>query len=61
MVFQINYETEAVEATFRNNDTAIYSIAINESLCVTGSAGKVTIWYIDQSFNLEALMSGQVC
>ena len=47
MVFQINYESEAVEATFRNNDTAIYSIAINESLCVTGSAGKVTIWYID--------------
>ena len=37
MVFQINYATEALEATYRTNETAIYSIAVNEAFCVTGS------------------------
>lgn len=37
MVFQINYATEALEATYRTNESAIYTIAVNEAFCVTGS------------------------
>ncbi len=37
MVFQVNYLTEALEATYRTNETAIYTIAVNEAFCVTGS------------------------
>lgn len=37
MVFQINYATEQLEATYRTNETAIYSISVNEAFCVTGS------------------------
>ena len=29
MVYQINYDDETLEATYRTNDSAIYSIAIN--------------------------------
>lgn len=37
MVYQINYDDEVLEATYRTNDSAIYSIAINQAFCVTGS------------------------
>ena len=37
MVYQINYDDETLEATYRTNDSAIYSIAINQAFCVTGS------------------------
>jgi hypothetical protein len=37
MVFQINYHTEVLEATYRTNDSAIFSIAVNEAFCVVGS------------------------
>jgi WD40 repeat protein len=29
MVYQVNYDDEVLEATYRTNDSAIYSIAIN--------------------------------
>lgn len=37
MVYQINYDDETLEATYRANDSAIYSISINQAFCVTGS------------------------
>ena len=37
MVYQLNYDDETLEATYCTNDSAIYSIAINQSFCVTGS------------------------
>ena len=38
MVYQISYHTEQLEATYQTNDSDIYSIAVNEAFCVTGSA-----------------------
>ena len=37
MVYQLNYDDETLEATYCTNDSAIYSIAINQAFCVTGS------------------------
>ena len=37
MVYQVNYDEETLEATYRANDSAIYSISINQAFCVTGS------------------------
>ena len=37
MVYQINYDDETLEATYRANDSAIFSISINQAFCVTGS------------------------
>lgn len=63
MVFQINYQTEALEATYQTNDSAIYSIAVNEAFCVTGSEDKfVRVWPLDFSeFYLEAKHENTVC
>jgi len=48
MVFQINYHTEAVEATYRTNDSAIYTISVNEAFCVIGSEDTyLRIWPLD--------------
>jgi WD40 repeat protein len=63
MVFQINYQTEALEATYQTNDSAIYSIAVNEAFCVTGSEDNfVRVWPLDFSeFYLEAKHENTVC
>ena len=37
MVYQLNYDDETLDATYCTNDSPIYSIAINQSFCVTGS------------------------
>ncbi len=48
MVFQVNYQTEALEATYKTNDAAIYSIAVNEAFCVIGSEDTyLRIWPLD--------------
>jgi WD40 repeat protein len=63
MVFQINYATEALEATYKTNDSSIYSIAVNEAFCVTGSEDKfLRVWPLDFSeFVMEAKHEGTVC
>jgi len=63
MVFQINYLTESLEATYQTNDSAIYSIAVNEAFCVTGSEDNyVRVWPLDFSeFYLEAKHEDTVC
>ena len=62
MVFQINYHTEALEATFPLHDGAIYSLSVNEAFCVTGSEDKfLRIWPLDFSeFFMEARHEGTV-
>lgn len=63
MVFQINYHTENLEATYQTNDSAIYSIAVNEAFCVTGSEDTyLRVWPLDFSeFFMEAKHEGTVC
>lgn len=63
MVFQINYATEALEATYRTNESAIYTIAVNEAFCVTGSEDQyLRVWPLDFSeFFMEAKHEGTVC
>lgn len=63
MVFQINYATEALEATYRTNESAIYTIAVNEAFCVTGSEDQyMRVWPLDFSeFFMEAAHEGTVC
>ena len=48
MVFQVNYQTEALEATYKTNDGAIHSIAVNDAFCVTGSEDcYLRVWPLD--------------
>lgn len=56
MVFQVNYQTETLEATYKTNDGAIFSIAVNDAFCVTGSEDTyLRVWPLDfQSYLLEA-------
>ena len=63
MVYQISYHTEQLEATYRTNDSDIYSIAVNEAFCVTGSADQyLRVWALDFSeFFMEAKHEGTVC
>ena len=62
MVFQVNYQTEALEATYKTNDAAIYSIAVNDAFCVTGSEDTYfRVWPLDfQEFFMEAQHEGTV-
>jgi len=63
MVFQINYHNLSLEATYQTNDSAIYSIAVNEAFCVTGSEDTyLRVWPLDFSeFFMEAKHEGTVC
>ena len=63
MVYQLNYDDETLEATYCTNDSAIYSIAINQAFCVTGSKDKyLRIWTLDfNEFLMEAKHEGTVC
>lgn len=63
MVYQISYHTEQLEATYQTNDSDIYSIAVNEAFCVTGSADQfIRVWALDFSdFFMEAKHEGTVC
>ena len=63
MIYQINYDDETLEATYRTNETAIYSIAINQAFCVTGSEDQyLRIWALDfNEFLMEAKHEGTVC
>jgi len=62
MVFQVNYANETLEATYKTNDAAIYSIAVNDAFCVTGSEDTyLRIWPLDfQEFFMEAQHEGTV-
>lgn len=63
MVYQINYETETLEGTYMTNDSAIYSIAIDQAFCVTGSEDQfLRLWALDfNQFLMEAKHEGTVC
>jgi WD repeat-containing protein 90 len=63
MVYQVNYATEQLEATYRTNDSSIYTIAVNEAFCVTGSEDQyLRVWPLDFSeFYMEAKHEGTVC
>lgn len=63
VVFQINYHNEQLEATYKTNDSAIYSISVNEAFCVTGSEDQfLRVWPLDFSeFFMEAKHEGTVC
>lgn len=63
MVYQINYLTEQLEATYKTNDSAIYTIAVNEAFCATGSEDQfLRVWPLDFSqFFMEAKHEGTVC
>jgi WD40 repeat protein len=63
LVFQVNYATETLEATYKTNDASIYSIAVNEAFCVTGSEDQfLRVWPLDFSeFIMEAKHEGTVC
>lgn len=56
MVYQINYQKETHENQFKTNDAAIYSIAVNDAFCVTGSEDSfLRVWPLDfQEFFMEA-------
>lgn len=62
MVFQVNYQTETLEATYKTNDGAIFSIAVNDAFCVTGSEDTfLRVWPLDfQEFFMEAQHEGTV-
>lgn len=48
MVFIVNYATETLEAPYKTNDAAIYSIAVNEAFCVIGSMDSyLRVWPLD--------------
>jgi len=62
LVFQINYHNESLEGTFQLHDSAIYSIAVNDAFCVTGSEDQyLRVWPLDFSeFFMEAKHEGTV-
>ena len=48
MIFQVNYQNENLEATYKTNDAAIYSISVNDAFCVTGSEDSyLRVWPLD--------------
>lgn len=59
----MNYHTESLEAAYKTNDSAIYSIAVTEAFCVTGSEDTyLRVWPLDFSeFFMEAKHEGTVC
>lgn len=63
MIFQVNYQSESLEATYKTNDAAIYSISVNDAFCVTGSEDQfLRVWPLDfQEFFMEAQHEGTVC
>ena len=63
IIFQINYQTEILEATYRTNESEIYTIAVNENYCVTGSQDQyLRVWRLDFSeFLMEAKHDEAVC
>ena len=56
MVFVVNYQDETIEATYKTNDAAIYSLSVNEAFCVIGSMDSyVRSWPLDfNDFHIEA-------
>lgn len=62
MVYQINYAKETHENQFKTNDGAIFSIAVNDAFCVTGSEDSfLRVWPLDfQEFFMEAQHEGIV-
>jgi len=62
IVYQVNYQTEQLEATYKTNDKAIYSIAVNDAFCVIGSEDSyLRVWPLDfQEFFMEAQHEGPV-
>lgn len=61
-VYQVNYQTEQLEATYKTNDKAICSIAVNDAFCVVGSEDSyLRVWPLDfQEFFMEAQHEGPV-
>lgn len=48
MIFQVNYQSETLEATYKTNDAAIYSLSVNDAFCVTGSEDSyLRVWPLD--------------
>ena len=48
MIFQINYQSEQLEGTFKTNDGAIFSISVNDAFCVVGSEDcYLRVWPLD--------------
>ena len=62
MVYIVNYQNETLEAPYKTNDAAIYSIAVNEAFCVIGSMDSyLRVWPLDfQDFFMEAQHEGIV-
>lgn len=62
MIFQVNYQSETLEATYKTNDAAIYSLSVNDAFCVTGSEDSyLRVWPLDfQEFFMEAQHEGTV-
>jgi WD40 repeat protein len=62
MVFQVNYQNETLEASYKTNDGAIFAIAVNDAFCVLGSEDTyVRVWPLDfQEFFMEAQHEGTV-
>ena len=61
-VYQVNYQTEQLEATYKTNDKAIFSIAVNDAFCVIGGEDSyLRVWPLDfQEFFMEAQHEGPV-
>ena len=48
IVYQVNYQNEQLEAYYKTNDLAIYSIAVNDAFCVIGSEDTyLRVWPLD--------------
>jgi WD40 repeat protein len=48
MIYQVNYQSEVLESTYKVNDGAIHSISVNEAFCVTGSEDSfLRVWPLD--------------
>lgn len=47
-VYQVNYGTEQLEATYKTNDKVITSISVTDSFCVVGSEDSyLRVWPLD--------------
>jgi WD40 repeat protein len=62
-VFQINYQNESLEATYRITEKAIHSIAVNEDYCVTGDEDRyLRVWPLDfTDVFMGVQLDGVVC
>ena len=50
MIYQINYVTQKFETIYQVHSKPIYSIALNEAFCVTGSEDQLLrVWPLDFS------------